>query len=131
MIGAHRVQNDLEIVQELVEAIHVAARPLGPSVPALVIGMHRTAAAGKPARHLFVASAVLRVAVDQQQSAVRALGKPAAAQQAETALNPELRLDPAQISDRLDQDGTSRRSRSRAARTRFRYVTPRMFEPQK
>ena len=131
MIGAHGVQNQLEIVQELVEAIHVAARPLGPTVPALVVGVDRTATAGEPARHFFVATAVLRVAVDQQQSAFWALWKPAAAQQAETALGPELRLGPAQISARLGQDGTSRRSRSRAARTRFRYVTPRMFEPQK
>jgi hypothetical protein len=86
----------------------------------LVVGVHRAASLREPAGHLLVTPAVLGIAVHQQQGAFRVLRQPGPAKQPQAAPDPEIRLEPAQRPCNLLQDSNSRRSRSCAARTRFR-----------
>ena len=132
MLAPDRVEDAREVVEELVEALDVAARAFGAAVPALVVGVNDAASLREPERERLVAPAVLGVAVNEQQRARGVLGLPAAPEQAEAVGGAEMRLDPAQRRSLLArQDAISRFIRSRAARTRLRYVTPRMSEPQK
>ena len=112
MLAAHGVENELEIVEELIEAIDVAAWALRAAVSAVIVGVHNAAPPSEPGGHLFVAAAVLGVAVDQEQHARRALGSPRAPEEAQPVVGAEVRLVPAQrTSRRLGQDAISRRSR--------------------
>ena len=121
MLAANGVQHEREVVEEVVEALDVAAHALGASVSALIVGVHDAAALREPEGHLFIAPAVLGVAMNEEQDAGRALRQPGAPEQPQPVIGAEVRLDPAQRpSAVLGQDGISRFSRSRAARTRFR-----------
>jgi hypothetical protein len=84
--------------------------------------VNRRAALGKPFRHLLVATAVLGVAMHEQQRPRGAIGKPGAPEDLEAVVRAQMRLDPAQrgLSGAFAQDWISRFIRSRAARTRFR-----------
>ncbi len=144
MLGPRPVQHLLQVVQEVAEVPHVAAHPVGATVAPLVECVHGAVTRCKPGADVVVATAVLAVAVDQHEQAAGVRRDPRAAKQHPPPFTGEVGFEPAYAdvfhvqrirglprADLRGQDRDSRRIVARASRTRSRYATPRISEPQK
>jgi hypothetical protein len=86
-------EHHLEVVEVIIEALHVAGKPRRTAVTEVVVGVDGTASGREPGPEMFVAAAVFAHSVSEQQSALRVLGQPLPAEQAIAAgaVDPVLR----------------------------------------
>jgi len=81
MLLAHDLEKAIEIVQVLLEILYVAAPSPGAAVTAVIVGMDGASPRRKPGAEAFIATAVLRVAVNHEKDAPRVRRQPSAAEQ--------------------------------------------------
>jgi len=129
---AYEAQHCFEVIEIVGELSEMTARSVRPPVADEVVGVHRTAALGKPGPEVLVASAVLGETMHQQQAAFRGRPAPLATEQDLAARSRELRFGSAdagsvhgcrELPNELDpggQDSARRCTEACFSRTRWR-----------
>ena len=133
VLGADRGEHLAQVVEKVVEALHVGADAVGTAVSLVIVGVHGAAARREPGAQVLVAPRMLGEAVDEQEKMLGVGRQPAASEERAAARRRERRLDPADHAGcpgrapgrgggdlLLAQDSACRSTASRAARTRAR-----------